>query len=86
MTNIIRLSAPTAEQQAAYAQQCCSKPKVSTLSNDKWVVGDDGRYTSLPYVNKVCLHCWAHWFGPVYNVTMYSKSQWDDMLEDSLKD
>lgn len=35
-------------------------------------------------INRVCLKCWTHWFGPVSSVVMYTRQQWDDLMKDVL--
>lgn len=33
-----------------------------------------------PRVNRVCTHCWTHWFGPPDAVNRYTKKEWDEFI------
>lgn len=60
-------------------QPCkCSKPAIQTMDYDK--VSPANWNIPEPRINRVCLKCWAHWFGPPSAVQFFSKAEWETAI------
>ena len=35
-------------------------------------------------INRLCMHCFAHWFGTEGDVKQYTKAEWNAMVEGAL--
>lgn len=49
---------------------CCAKPSIAN---------HDHKFGGAT-VNRVCLHCYKHWYGPVGAVIEYTKAEWDEYM------
>lgn len=53
----------------------CNRPSIAVMDYQK---PTNARWTKFaPYVNRVCLTCYAHWFGPVRAVKQFTRKEWD---------
>ena len=59
---------------------CCAKPAIVTMDYTKATPSKVGPFIVSPRVNRVCTHCWTHWFGPLKAVKRYTSAQWDKWL------
>lgn len=50
----------------------CSKPRVVRM---------DFESHGAEHVNRQCLSCGAHWYGPAGEVQQYTRAEWDRVLE-----
>jgi len=51
------------------------------MDYDKFSPSPKGHWTKkVRMVNRVCTHCWRHWFGPVGRVRQFTKAQWDKWI------
>lgn len=53
----------------------CKKPSMQTMDYLKF--SPDDWNNPEHRINRVCLKCWAHWFGPLDTVRFYSSKEWD---------
>lgn len=61
---------------------CCSKPSIQTMDY-KWPCFEEVQVTK---VNRVCLHCWTHWFGVDGDVKQYTAKEWESYINGALVD
>lgn len=54
---------------------CCAKPAIQTMDYVRHAPGDWDN--PEPRVNRVCIRCWAHWFGPPEAVRQFTRAEWD---------
>lgn len=54
----------------------CRRPNVAVSDHMK-----DG----VPIVNRSCLTCKAHWYGPVESVKEYTGKEWDEWMDEGSK-
>jgi hypothetical protein len=60
---------------------CCAKPAICTMDYDKFSPSSKGHWTTPKrMVNRVCTHCWTHWFGPESKVRQFTRAQWDKWI------
>jgi hypothetical protein len=59
---------------------CCKRPQVSALAETKSNLNDEGRWATVPWVNKICLSCYSHWHGDPANPKFYTKKEWDEWI------
>ena len=52
---------------------CCGAKQ----SVQVWDFKSDGE----PWVNRMCVNCETHWYGPEYDVLPYNKHMWNAMME-----
>lgn len=57
----------------------CHKPKVVRFDYQKPTKADP--FGGVQFINRVCLTCRAHWFGPVGKVKQFTREAWDRWLE-----
>jgi hypothetical protein len=62
--------------------QCCERPAVSSLDH---TVSHVDR-TVEERVNRICLMCGAHWYGPPEAVKQYTRAEWDELMESALRE
>ena len=62
--------------------QCCERPAVSSL--DHTVFHADR--TTEERVNRICLVCRTHWYGPPEAVKQYTRAEWDELMESALRE
>jgi len=62
--------------------QCCERPAVSSLDHTVFHVDR----TTEERVNRVCLKCGAHWYGPPEAVKQYTRAEWDSLMESALRE
>lgn len=56
---------------------CCKRPSIANMDYVKHSPESDPE----PRVNRVCMRCWTHWFGPTDAVEKFTKREWDAQLE-----
>ena len=56
----------------------CPKPAIQTMDYDKVSPADWD--SPEPRINRVCLKCWSHWFGPPAAVQFFTKHQWEAFI------
>ena len=56
---------------------CCDRPSIAVMDY-KWPVF--GEATEIK-VNRVCLHCYAHWAGVVGSVVQYTRKEWNALMD-----
>jgi hypothetical protein len=66
------------------SEPCCSRPSIAKMDY-KWPVFDAPEKQVMK-VNRVCLHCFAHWFGVEPDVKQYTRKEWDAMMEEAFND
>ena len=59
----------------------CRRPAVQTMDYKKY--SPDDWSNPEPRINRVCLKCWAHWFGPPDAVKFYTSKEWDAWISSS---
>lgn len=59
----------------------CKKPSMQTMDYKKH--SPDAWNHPEPRINRVCLKCWAHWFGPPEAVRFYTSKEWDVYISES---
>jgi len=60
----------------------CRSPAICTMDYDKYSPSPKGHWTApQAMVNRVCTKCWAHWFGPVGAVKVYTVKEWDSYMK-----
>ena len=57
---------------------CCAKPTVCVMDYDKFSPSPDGCFwmEGGRRINRVCTHCWTHWFGSPKRVRKFTQAQW----------
>lgn len=60
---------------------CCKRPDIANMDHKKYVPSSRGGYSAFPRVNRCCLNCWEHWYGPPNAVKRYSRGEWDDVMQ-----
>ena len=63
---------------------CCNKPDVATLHDFIHEI-ENGKYITVPCINKVCIKCFTHWYGKSDSIKRYSKKEWDYYIEEGYK-
>lgn len=58
---------------------CCRWQRVANTDFTRWN-GDQGQRI----VNRCCLHCYTHWYGPEGEVRKFSSKNWDAWISGSL--
>lgn len=56
----------------------CSKPAVQTMDYMNYTPDDWSN--PEPRINRCCLKCWAHWFGPPTAVRFFTSKDWDQYV------
>ena len=51
-----------------FANECCKAPRIENMDSKDGVV------------NRVCLRCETHWYGPEGSVRGFTKRAWDSYL------
>lgn len=64
------------------APKCCAFQAVASL--DHTVFHTDK--TTEDRVNRICLKCGAHWYGPPSNVRMYTRAEWDELMASAMRE
>jgi hypothetical protein len=59
---------------------CCNKQSIANLDHLK--ASPSNWHNSTPIVNRVCLHCYSHWYGEAENIKQYSKKEWDKYINE----
>ena len=67
------------------SETCCSRQSIANLDHKKWTHNSIDPNETEWVVNRVCIHCYRHWYGPENNVKVYSKSEWDKWMDEALK-
>ena len=62
---------------------CCPNPRVSSLSDKKYVIGETGAYEPIAIVNKICLNCLSHQYGE-NDGKFYTKKEWENLINDTM--
>jgi hypothetical protein len=62
--------------------QCCNKPKVSALNDIRTSINEEGRFHTEPWVNKICLNCYSHWYGAPESPKFYTRKEWDAWINE----
>lgn len=62
--------------------RCCERPAVSSLDH---TVHHADR-TTEERVNRICLACRAHWYGPPEAVKQYTRTEWDKLMESAMRE
>ena len=61
---------------------CCERHSVSNMDHSK---GLD--HQGAPMVNRICLRCGTHWYGPDgVNVVEFTRKAWDRWMNSLIKD
>jgi hypothetical protein len=57
----------------------CSRPAIAIMD----YVRDtpDKRRNGQPMVNRCCVNCYEHWFGPVGKVKQHTRKEWEKRME-----
>lgn len=59
---------------AGSAFVCCRRPAIVIMDySSDW-------HNPERRINRVCTHCWTHWFGAPTAVRQYTKKEWDDYI------
>ena len=61
--------------------KCCDRPNVANLDHKKTSPSD--WYNPVLMVNRMCLRCKAHWYGPIGQVSQYTGKQWDVWINEA---
>jgi hypothetical protein len=56
---------------------CCQNPNITTPHAEIYAINDAGRYEAIPFINRLCLNCLTHWYGPPDALVTYSRREWD---------
>jgi hypothetical protein len=51
----------------------CKRPNIAIMDYQKGQRESD----LVPMVNRMCLTCGRHWFGPESDVKLYTRAEWD---------
>ena len=64
-----------------FCRDCCKKPSVANLDHKK---GFEPEVVNM--VNRVCLNCKTHWYGPEGDVSEFTSKQWGEWIGDAFGD
>lgn len=57
---------------------CCKRPRIANMDHVRGSFLDQ-----VLIVNRCCLTCFAHWYGPLAGeVRQYTKAEWDQQVKD----
>jgi hypothetical protein len=59
------------------------RKSINTDDGFKWPIFAE---TQITKINRVCLKCWAHWFGVDGDVKKFTSKEWESYINQSLKD
>lgn len=63
---------------------CCKRPSIARMDYTKHTPRDIGAgYDESPRINRVCTHCYTHWFGHPSEVKTYTRQQWDSWINET---
>lgn len=65
------------------SKKCCAKPSIHTMDY-KWPMFAKLDEPVVTKINRVCVHCYAHWFGEEGSVKQYTRAEWDALLQASV--
>lgn len=57
---------------------CCKRPSIANMDHVRGFEPD-----RVPMVNRCCLTCFAHWYGPSGGeIRQYTRAEWDQSVKD----
>jgi len=59
----------------------CKRPAIANMDHKQ---GD--AFDVRPTVNRMCITCGAHWYGPVGDVKEYTRAEWDAWIATAFDD
>ena len=59
---------------------CCNRPSIANFDHTKNYFGE---YPDVKIVNRVCVRCYRHWYGPEGEVKEFSRAEWDKLINES---
>lgn len=67
------------------ATPCCNRPSIVNLDSRTYQAADgthslwtDDKYTMpVAVTNRLCAHCFEHWYGIDGDVKRYTRQEWD---------
>ena len=61
--------------------KCCNNPNVARMDHIKSVFDESGDWIGIPTINRYCLKCSTHFYGPeAGEVRQISSAEWDDRM------
>lgn len=60
----------------------CRKPNICNMDHPKGSTPGELE----KYVNRICVTCYRHWYGPVGAVKEYSRADWDALMATAFDD
>ncbi len=58
---------------------CCARPSIQPMDYKFPIFANPDEQVTK--INRICLRCFAHWFGVDGDVKQYTRKEWDELME-----
>jgi hypothetical protein len=63
-------------------KQCCDRPAIQRFD---YKIRDHLSDSEVRMVNRVCIRCYRHWYGPIDEVKEYTNREWESYINSEAK-